>query len=241
MTFRALTKQGIEQFGAWIEKGARRKPPIRLLTDDGFSEAFRRVLSVNEVPPFRNRYEMGLYLVRLFREVPDAVLEGHRGVWAALSLLWFESLCPKAPGGRRQPGAVYAWIPSSDWRHAHRHLVKPCWQLVRTFRADARLMLLASSQVRDSLSRRGEVFEQLASRLGVLANPWVLAWAVRTYADPDTGRPRRGAAGKGPGTVRRMGVVFSQLELTHDLPSVPAHQIPDLLPSEFDRWMRSGK
>lgn len=243
MRLTALSRTGVESFRTWLQEGARRKPPHALLREPGCFRALPKDVTIDPRPPAANRYALGTYLVDRLGILSERELHAERadGLWAALALLWFKFLCPRGPGGKRKPGKPYLWIPSADWRHRHRHMVKPCWELVRAFGSDARLMLLASRESADSLRKRGEVYEQLASRLPVMTNRWALSSAIRLYADPETGRPKPGAAGRGAGSIRRMGAVFTQLDLTYDLPSVPADQLGKLMPAEFDRWRQIEK
>jgi hypothetical protein len=54
--------------------------------------------------------------------------------------------------------------------------------------------------------------------------------------DVDRGRLKRGFAGSGPGSARRVQIVAKQFGLTYDLHSMRPEQILALLPREFDRF-----
>jgi hypothetical protein len=86
------------------------------------------------------------------------------------------------------------------------------------------------------LSTRGLIFEQLASRQGILNNPTIVAGAQRLFFDEITERPHLGVSGHGAGTVRRFATVVQQLELTFDLRSCSVEQFIALLPREFEYW-----
>ena len=82
----------------------------------------------------------------------------------------------------------------------------------------------------------GDIAEQLASRQELVTNPSVMEVATRLYINPETGRPKRGAAGRGPGSARRLAAVLNQLDLTWDLYGLDPDKLLDLLPEEFNQF-----
>lgn len=236
MKLRALNERGLREFSDWMRRGAHRTPPLRLIEDTATSRSLRGEVVVEEERQFANRYEFGQYLCDRMAPLNEGGLENDLGLWSALALVWFDQLCPRGSGGRRRPTPEYLFVLSRDWRQEYRHMVRPCWQLVRDHGERARFMLLARSERLDSLRRRGEVFEQMASRSGVFFSPAVVSAVAGLYADPATGRPRPGAAAKGGGSIRRMGSLLAQLDLTFDLVSVPQERMEGLVPAEFERW-----
>ena len=236
MKLRALNERGLREFGDWLSRGARRTPPLRLIEEQATSRALRREVVIDEERQFANRYEFGQYLYEEMAPLNEGGLENDVGIWSALALVWFDQICPRGPGGSRRPTPTYLFVLSRDWRQEYRHMVKPCWQLVRDHGEHARFVLLARSERLDSLRRRGEVFEQMASRSGVFFNAAVVSTVASLYADPKTGRPRPGVASKGGGSIRRMGSLLTQLDLTFDLVSVPGERMERLVPDEFARW-----
>ena len=60
------------------------------------------------------------------------------------------------------------------------------------------------------------------------------------YVDPNTGLHKRGAAGRGPGSARRLAEVLGQFDMTWDLYSMSASSILDILPKEFNRFTPKG-
>lgn len=233
---RALNERGLREFRDWIRKGAHRAPPLRLIEEKPTSRALANGVVVDEGRQFANRYEFGKYLCDSMGPLNARGLENDVGVWSALGLVWFDQICPRAPGGRRRPTPEYLFVLSTDWRQSYRHMVRPCWQLVRDHGELARVLLLARSERLDSLRKRGEVFEQMASRSSVFFNAAAVSAVANLYADPETGRPRPGVASKGGGSIRRIGLLLTQLDLTFDLASVSEGGIQQLVPNEFARW-----
>ena len=236
MKLRALNERGLREFIAWLRRGAHRTPPLRLIEEEATSRALRNEVVIEEERQFANRYEFGQYLCGRMAPLNEGGVENDVGIWSALALVWFDQICPRGGGGSRRPTPEYLFVLSRDWRQEYRHMVKPCWQLVRDHGEHARFVLLARAGRLDSLRRRGEVFEQMASRSGVFFNAAVVSAVARMYADPKTGRPRPGVASKGEGSIRRMGSLLTQLDLTFDLVSVPEGEMERLVPGEFARW-----
>ena len=89
------------------------------------------------------------------------------------------------------------------------------------------------------LRRHGDILEQLGGTQSIIRSRPVIAEACRLYSDPLSGRPRKGAAGKGGGSIRRFARVLRQLDLTFDPELMPAGGLSAVLPVEFDGWRRS--
>lgn len=77
---------------------------------------------------------------------------------------------------------------------------------------------------------------QLASRQEIIASPSLMAAITTLYFNPATDRLKAGAAGKGPGSARRVADVIQQFDLTWDVYGMDPSKFLGLLPSEFDRF-----
>ena len=82
--------------------------------------------------------------------------------------------------------------------------------------------------------RPGDVAEQLSARQERISNRAVMAVATQLYVR--NGSIRKGAAGKGAGSARRLANVLDQLDLTWDLYDLDPDGLLELLPSEFDSF-----
>jgi hypothetical protein len=107
---------------------------------------------------------------------------------------------------------------------------------VREHGENAKILLIHTERSSVVLATRGRIFEDLASRQGILGNRTVIAAAQRLYFDATANRPRFGASGYGPGSVRRYAIVVQQLELTYDTRACGVDQFLRLLPREFSEW-----
>lgn len=234
---RKLNEEGMRRFGEWLGQGGSGPPPLALLENIETSEP----LSVSILPSqrtFIDRFEFGGYLNNLLSSLDSATISEDRGLWTALSVFWFDQLCPSAANGTRVIEKEYRYILSSNFRHYYRHLVRSPWQLVRDHGSHARFLLLAPSESAHPLRRHGEILEQLGGRQAVLRSRPIIAEASHLYSDGATGRPRKGVAGSGRGSVRRLALVLQQLDLTFDPESMMPGALLKLLPKEFDRWKK---
>lgn len=236
---RKLNEEGLAEFEAWIAAGGEGTPPLDLLAGQTTSTPVPGV-SVGK-PEVANRYAFGQYLVDLLTPLNAAELATDRLLWSSLALLWFDHLCPPLGNGRKLD-KMYRYVLSTDYRHYYRHLVRSPWQLVRDHGSNARLLLLPSTERPHPLRIHGEVLEQLGGRQSVLRSRSIIAEAALLFGDPVTGRPRPRVASKNiGGTVRRLGMVLRQFDLTFDVEDMPSGSLVDLLPQEFDRWKDKPK
>ncbi len=241
MRLRRLNEKGIEEFGAYLDSlsiNPMLAPPTEILEDQTKSGS----LSVNidlDNKKFSNRFDAAKYLYEKFIEAGLADSELDRGVWAWLSLYWFDALRP--PEGKQMkkwPGERARWIPSEsyDWKKFYRHLLAGPWRVYRFHRdhPERAIVVLCGP-----LYAPGEASEQLLSRQEVVTNRGVVELATRLYYDPAGKKIKRGAASKGAGSFRRFAKdFFDQFGVTWDLYAMSADQVAVLLPKEFSRFQR---
>jgi hypothetical protein len=168
-----------------------------------------------------------------------ATISNDRGLWTWLAIYLFDQLCPVASDGKRKLDKQYRYVLSSDYRHYYRHLVRTPWQLCRDHGPNSRFLLLASNDSTEPLRRHGDILEQLGGTQSIIRSRPIIAEASRLYSDPLSGRPKKGAAGKGGGSIRRFARVLRQLDLTFDAELMPSGGLGAILPGEFDGWKRT--
>ena len=239
MRLRRLTEKGLEAFSAFLDSlnsDAPQEYPQRILTAPATSTPVTGEAEV-EVRSFANRMHAARYLDSSLSaaSVPD--MEHDQGLWAWLALFYFEVLCPVGRSNRRKPGERARWIPAvTNFRKYYRHLLAGPYRIFRAHRTnpDAALALLCTP-----VDKPGDIAEQLASRQELVTNRALVEVATRLYVDTRTNQPRRGAAGRGPGSARRLADVVNQLDLTWDLYALTPGELMAILPPEFDRFRRS--
>jgi hypothetical protein len=209
--------------------------PKHLLTEREFSHSVDSSDIELEHRQFGTRFEMARYLTTQLSsiEVTDPARE--RGIWSWIALFYFPLICPQKHG-LRKPGERARWIPfSDDFRKYYRHLIAGPYRIFQMYRDDPpKAMVLLCSPPGEP----GDLVEQLASRQEIVTNRSLIHAATTLYVDPTTSKPKRGAAGRGPGSVRRFTDIINQFDLTWDLYSMTADQILDMLPTEFRRFRK---
>lgn len=238
---RRLNQSGIERFSLFLDSLRTDTPqdrPVEILTDQLTSEELECQIYI-ENRSFANRLEAARYLDEKFDSSGLRGVERDRGLWAWLSLFYFEQLCPADNHGRRKPGELARWVPEvNNYQRYYRHLLAGPYRIYRAHRdrPERALALLCNP-----LDRPGDIVEQLASRQEIVTNKAVIETATELYIDPSTRKPRRGAGGKGRGSARRLAAVLNQLDLTFDLYALDKEALLKLLPPEFNRFRQNSQ
>jgi hypothetical protein len=235
---RRLNETGIAQFSEYLREGATGTLPLHLLGHPDTSEPLAVMIKLVQ-RNYPNRYEFGRDLTMRLSPLDPGTISNDRGLWTWLALCLFDQLCPPGPDGKRKLDKQYRYILSSDYRHYYRHLVRTPWQLSRDHGTNSRFLLLATNDGADPLRRHGDILEQLGGTQSIIRSRPVIAEASRLYSDPLSGRPRKGAAGKGGGSIRRFARVLRQLDLTFDPELMPPGGLSAVLPVEFEGWKKS--
>lgn len=234
---RRLNDAGIARFAEYLAAGAQGALPMHLLADPETSEPLPVSIKI-EPGEFANRYEFGKTLSAVLAPLDATRISGDRGLWTGLALLWFDQLCPASANGERSLDKEYRYILSNDYRHYYRNLVRTPWQLFRDHGENSRFLLMSATDSADSLRRHGDILEQLGGTQSIIRSRPIIAEASSLYSDPVTGRPKKGAAGKGGGSIRRFARVLRQLDLTFDPELMPPGGLSLVLPDEFDTWKK---
>ncbi|EON93160.1 hypothetical protein MARLIPOL_03970 [Marinobacter lipolyticus SM19] len=232
---RRLNEQGIEAFENYIRElsgDGGLAVPVGYLTDDRTSESLGVELRLDESTKFETRYDMGIYLVELLKNVRSQQLLGDVGFWTWLALYWFEQLCPLDSKGKRNPKKPYNYVLSQNWNHRPRHALYTTWMLVANHGENALFMLSKKP------SDRGELIEQLAARQYFMSCCGVIEAARRIYFDPDRRTFKRGSTSQTRGgNIRRFVSYLQQLDLTYDLGTVTSDSLMSILPPEYDGFL----
>lgn len=241
MKVRRLKPAGIEQFERFLDSLTQETPlpvPSAALTAAESSESLGVELEVED-REFATRLELGRYLFDTLNESGLTEIDADRGLWAWLSLFYFERLCPADKAGRRTPGNRARWIlDPHNFQRYYRHLLAGPY---RIFRAYSDQPILAMCLLCGPPDKPGDLVEQLASRQELVTNRAIIGAASRMYYDPSSEKLKRGAGGKGRGSPRRFADVLQQFDVTFDLYSLSTDDLIQLLPKEFDRFLpRSG-
>jgi hypothetical protein len=182
------------------------------------------------------RFDLALWLNRQLEPILVDGDGGSVGVWAWLTLLLFDVVAPSRAGGTRKIGDRSLYILEPDnWRRYYRHLLAgPC----RVMRAHWEELHITRALLAGKPNVPGELYEQIASRQEVITSAALVRLTHRLYWDSAVNGLKRGAAGKGAGSARRLAAVLLQLDLTWDLNEMDEEAIGKLLPQrEFARFV----
>lgn len=226
---RQLTPHGEAKFAeylAGLRGGNLDAPPAHLLTDVISSAPIDVPITLSP-PSFSNRYEFGEWLVTALAPIEATALSRAHGIWSWIGLYFFQQTCPVRSDGTRQPGedARHILPATYNYRKYYRHLAREAWLAVR-LNGEVMQPLLAAG-----LDRRGDLLEQLSSRIELFGNPSIMAAAVKLYVAA-TGKHTKLASSKKGGSPRRLATLVKQFKLTYDLRGSSADQIVELLPKE---------
>jgi hypothetical protein len=224
------------RFGEFLDSLTTPSPqgyPEEILIDTATSDIVEPKIEI-EKKIFANRLEAGKYLNECFSPASIAGIDNQRGLWAWLALFFFDELCPPDAQGRRKPGERARWVPAvGDFRKYYRHLLAGPYRIYRAHRdKPERAMALLCTP----LHQPGDIVEQLASRQELVTNIAVMEVATALYIDSPSGQPKRGAAGRGPGSARRLADIFNQFDVTWDLYAMTSDDLLNMLPREFSRF-----
>jgi hypothetical protein len=233
---RRLKPAGMAQFEEFLNSLNTPSPQLRpdaALEHDDTSEPLGIVIEI-EAKKFGTRLEAARYLDSKLSDSGLKDIERDRALWAWLSLFFFVELCPADRSGRRKPGekARYLLEPLKARRY-YKHLLAGPYLIYRAHR-DNQMRALAF--LFGPLSELSEFVNQLASKQELVTNKSLLAAVTRLFIDPQTKRPKRGSASKGPGGARRLALVMNQFDLTWDLCEISEDMFLRCLPQEFSKF-----
>ncbi|HEY3318962.1 MAG TPA: hypothetical protein VGP72_00600 [Planctomycetota bacterium] len=233
-SLRKLNVQGLKVLADFLDSLKTANPqavPVSALTDSSTSAPLSVQVEV-EQQVFGSRFAAAEYFYSRLHDYEAAGIVSDPGVWAWLSLFYFDQLCP----GRSAPGEIARWIPPGpNWKY-YRHLLAGPYYIYRSFSdaPDQAMILLYGP-----LDKPGDFNGQLAARQDFVSNKALITAATLLYYNPETGRHKRGVPVKEhrAGTLRRFVDVIQQLDMTWDLYSMNPKELLHLLPSEFVRFM----
>jgi hypothetical protein len=208
-------------------------PPLQILEDPGLTEIIPGDVDVPK-RHFTTRLEAGRFLNELLDTANIAQPERDRGLWAWLTLFYFDEVCPADGNGNRETQDEARLLPLLDnHQRFYRHLLLGPYLVVRAHRDDPDR---AIAMVCNPLWKPGEIAEQLASRKELVTNRAVAEVSSRLYYDATTKSFKRGAGSSVKGAARRLAALLNQLDLTFYLYGMTSDELLALLPKEFDRF-----
>lgn len=235
MSLYRLTARGVVEMNRWLDS-IQNQPTTgvpeelvnlgRLVEASGYGD-------IAEPRLFGTRFDWATYALTLTGSAADVRVQSDAGLWAWLTLVYFDQVCPPSAGIRKL-GQRARYVPTgTDFRTYYRHLLAGPWQILAAHRDEPER---ARAVLGGALHKPGDLYEQVASRMELATSATVLSLSNALYLDAQTGRRKRGSGGAGKGSPRRLAEVLLQLDLTFDIYAMPMEKLLRLLPKEFDRF-----
>lgn len=234
-TARTFNDEGLSEFEriiGEIRNGRMKDIPETLLYDEIFSEIHEPLISI-EMVEYKNKNELVPYLVNQLNLRNNKHLYFDKGLWTWLAAFYFNNICPADGNGKRKvnEAAFYVLKDPKNYTKYYRHLLAyPC-RIYSELDDSAKIFLIGTFQ------KRGEITEQFGAYQEIALNKGILDAANIMYWDDNSKNLKRGAAGKGGGSARRLVRVIRQYQMTYDLNSMNGNEIVSLLPAEFGKWV----
>lgn len=240
MKIRRLTTEGIATFADYLdhlEDEPKRMVPTQLLEHTTCSEIFGKPTDIQK-KTFGSRYAAADYLDAALGKTGVADVERDVGLWAWLTLFYFDELCPPDTAGERELRERPAYIPEpQNFQRYYRHLLLGPFLIFRAHRdAPKRAMALLCKP----LPIIDDIVGQLAARQEFVTNPSIVELATHLYFDPTSGTTKKGAGGKGGGSPRRLTDILWQFDVTWDLYAMSLKEFLAILPKEFKKFCPSS-
>lgn len=184
-----------------------------------------------EAVVFETSLDMGKAIIASAGSVDIPILLANEGLWAWLAFVLRDSAYPLRKDGRRKLGEVHRWYPSDvgNWQKGQRHLIRMPVLMLSQFGETVEYLFDRTPSI------PGELREQITSQQD-MAHVGFQAAARKLYYDDSKKALRRGYAGKGRGSSRRLARIRKQLDVTWNLFALSAEQFIEKLPGEFDKF-----
>jgi hypothetical protein len=231
---RCFNDEGLNVFENIIlrmREGTDKSIDESLLFNDTTSEQLDEAVEIEKVD-YDNKAELVKYLVDRLQLRKNKSLYFNKGLWSWLAAFYFDNICPIDRNVSRKINELAFYILRDPKEHTkyYRHLLAyPC-RIYSELGESAKIFLTGT------FAKRGEITEQFGAYQHIALNRSIIAAANILYWDDSIAGIKKGAAGKGAGSARRLVRVIRQYQMTYDLNSMSGEQIVGMLPSEFDRW-----
>jgi len=199
-----------------------------LQLDKSFTNDFEYKISM-EVKQFNNRHELGIYLEKIFENVPTSKIVNNYKLWDWISLQYFDVIFTNAG-------------TASDWRFRliddhklkFRNLMYVPWWLLRHYgKEDSRIFL-----TRLNLDTAGDWNEQFMKKNHVRNYKKIAHICHILYYDEEEKRDIPGTSKGNLGALQDFCDEIKYLNLIYDLFEMPNKKILNNLPKRFFTYMK---
>ncbi len=233
-SIRTFNEEGLNEFERFvveIRNATLKNIPEDLLFSDHYSETLEPIINIERVD-YKNKNELVPYIVEKLNLRENKHLYFDKGLWSWLAAFYFDNICPVDGNGKRKVNetAFYVLRDPKSYTKYYRHLLAYPSRIFSELDESSKIFLIGS------FLKRGEITEQFGAYQEIALNKGILDVANILYWDDATKNLKRGAAGKGGGSARRLVRIIRQYQLTYDLNSMSGNEIASLLPNEFLKW-----
>ena len=195
MKVRKLTDDGLNRFNEYMKIVEQKKQniPNYLLEDNRYSAPVDCEILIDLEKTFGSRYELGVYLHKVFGTVDITPYISHQGFWSWLALLWFDQLCPETNDGLRKVSKAENYILSLDYKHRQRHSIYMTWKLYESYGDKVKFLFSKP------LNIRGDLSETFFSRNEIVNSQAAMLLASDLYYEANENGFKRGStSGRSP-------------------------------------------
>lgn len=238
ISVRAFNDSGLNEFEKYIleiKNENIHSIPDDFLYDDTFSSVLEPVINIEQID-YKNKNELIPYIVEMLELLSNKQFYFNKGLWSWLGAFYFDNICPADVAGKRKVNepAFYLLRDPKNYTKFYRHLLAYPSRIYTEIGDSSKIFLIGS------FLKRGEITEQFGAYQEIALNKSILDAACLMYWDNSTNNLKRGAAGKGAGSARRLVRIIRQYQLTYDLNSMRGDEIALLMPNEFSKWLHKG-
>src|SRR5438874_2304094 len=134
MKLRRFNQDGLGEFAGYrasLAVDSTLPPPKEMLEESALTELLRSDVDITQ-RLFANRLEAGTFLNDLLERTGILAPERDAGLWAWLTLFYFDEVCPPDGNGRRYPKDEARLVPIVDnFQRFYRHLLLGPYRSVR--------------------------------------------------------------------------------------------------------------
>ncbi len=218
-----------------IRAGTLKNVPEDLLFSENFVTAFEPIVNIEKVD-FKNKNELIPYLVQELSLRGNKQFYFNKGLWSWLAAFYFDNICPADGNGKKKVNetAFYVLNDPKNYTKFYRHLLAYPARVYSELEESSKIFLIGS------FAKRGEITEQFGAYQEIALNKGIIDAANIMYWDNEKSNLKKGAAGKGGGSARRLVRIIRQYQMTYDLNSMQGNEIVNLLPNEFSKWLTNA-
>ena len=242
MRLRRLNEAGIDRFRNLLDV-LRQTPEMDIshwrsvLEDPKLTEFHEEDADMPELK-FTKRWEF----TDMFRErlghCDSQIFQNDAGMWAWLSMFYFDSVCPKNACGTRKVLKDYSYLPDIRGRNQVFHLLYSAWR-IGDLAAKYQSEKYARIWLDESINSIGLFTAETMKRLSLTRLPCFFELIYRLYWNEQMDCLRPGILKTRKDDVRcgdlthRLPSVLNQLAVNYDLQNLTAEQLIPLLGPEF--------